>query len=109
MGDVAELYQQFPGDDILNISMADGLSSTYNSAVAAADLCETSGSITVLNTRTLCDPHRFLVERAVELAGQCKPVTDWDKKSGRKFGQHQPNVFGGRWPIWCVQIQSSTN
>ena len=76
VGDVAELYQQFPGDDILNIAMADGLSGTYSSAVAAADLCETSGSITVLNTRTLCGPHRFLVERAVELAGQCKPVPE---------------------------------
>ena len=76
VGDVAELYQQFPGDDILNIAMADGLSGTYSSAVAAADLCESSVSITVLNTRTLCGPHRFLVERAMELAGQCKSVAE---------------------------------
>ncbi|MBR6575129.1 MAG: DegV family EDD domain-containing protein [Clostridia bacterium] len=39
-------------------------------------LSVTIGSITVLNTRTLCGPHRFLVERAVELAGQCKPVAE---------------------------------
>lgn len=76
VGDVAALYQQFPEDDILNIAMADGLSGTYASAVAAAKLCENSGSITVLNTRTLCGPHRFLVERAVELAAQGKPVAD---------------------------------
>ena len=76
VGDVLELYQQFPEDDILNVAMCDGLSGTYNSAVTAAELCENSGSITVLNTRTLCAPHRFLVERAVELAAQNKAVPD---------------------------------
>ena len=68
IGDVAELYDSFPGEDVLNISMADGLSGTYNSAVASADLCEKAGSVRVLNTRTLCGPHRYLVEKAVQWA-----------------------------------------
>ena len=35
IGEVVAMYEQFPEDEILNISMADGLSGTYNSAVAA--------------------------------------------------------------------------
>ena len=38
VGDVAELYEQYPDDEILNITMAMGLSGTYNGAVAAAGL-----------------------------------------------------------------------
>ena len=68
IGDVAALYDSFPGEEILNVSMAHGLSGTYQSAVAAADLCETAKNIQVLNTRTLCGPHRYLVELAVKLA-----------------------------------------
>ena len=57
VGDVVALYEQCSEGDILNISMADGLSGTYASAVAAAELCS-ERKITVLNSRTLCGPHR---------------------------------------------------
>jgi len=70
VGEVAALYERYAGEEILNISMADGLSGTYNGAVAAARMSEHSEKITVLNTRTLCGPHRFLVERAVEMAAR---------------------------------------
>jgi len=68
IGAVAALYEQFPEDEILNIAMADGLSGTYNSAVAAAGMDENPDRITVLNSRTLCGPHRHLVECAVRWA-----------------------------------------
>jgi len=68
IGEVVELYEKYPGDEILNISMAAGLSGTYDSAVAAVGACEAQDRITVLNSRTLCGPHRHLVERAVEWA-----------------------------------------
>lgn len=68
IGEVVAMYEQFPEDEILNISMADGLSGTYNSAVAAAGMCENNERITVLNTRTVCGPHRYMVEKAVEMA-----------------------------------------
>jgi len=68
IGKVAALYDQFPGDQILNVTMAMGLSGTYQSAVAAADLCADPDKVTVINTRTLCGPHRYLVELAVKLA-----------------------------------------
>ena len=68
IGEVTALYEEFTGEEILNIAMAHGLSGTYQSAAAAAELCENSGDITVLNSRTLCGPHRYLVEGAVKLA-----------------------------------------
>ncbi|MBP3684622.1 MAG: DegV family protein [Oscillospiraceae bacterium] len=66
IGEVEELYQRFAGDEIINIAMASGLSGTYNSAVAAAQMCDNVDDITVINTRTLCGPHRYMVEKAVQ-------------------------------------------
>jgi len=68
IGEVLALYERFSGEEILNISMAHGLSGTYASAVAAAELCEGNEKITVLNSRTLCGLHRYLVENAVKMA-----------------------------------------
>ena len=67
IGEVSDLYEEFSGEPILNIAMADGLSGTYRSAVAAAELCE-DADITVINTRTLCGPHRYMVQKALEMA-----------------------------------------
>ena len=68
IGEVMALYEEFAGEEILNIAMADGLSGTYSSAVAAAKSCDNEESITVVNSRTLCGPHRYLVERAAQMA-----------------------------------------
>ena len=37
IGEVMDLYQEYAGEEIINIAMADGLSGTYQSAVAAAE------------------------------------------------------------------------
>jgi len=50
------------------VTMALGLSGTYTGALAAAEISENRENISVLNTRTLCGPHRYLVERAVQWA-----------------------------------------
>jgi len=68
IGEVTAMYEKYPEEQVLNICMAMGLSGTYNSAVAAAKLCDNADNITVINTRTVCGPHRYMVERAVELA-----------------------------------------
>lgn len=65
IGEVMDLYQKYAGEEIINIAMADGLSGTYQSAVAAAEGAE---NITVVNTTTLCGPHRYMVEKAAALA-----------------------------------------
>ena len=71
LGDVLDAYKSCGEGEILNIAMADGLSGTYSTAVTAA---EASGrkDIGVINSGTLCGPHRHLVETAVRLsrAGQ---------------------------------------
>lgn len=77
VGDVVALYEQYPQeDDVLNLAMAHGLSGTYSGAQAAAQLCADSHRVTVLNTRTLCGPHRFLVERAAKLASAGKSLQE---------------------------------
>ena len=70
IGEVEEMYHQFPNGEIINVTMALGLSGTYTSAVAAAQLCDHADKITVINTRTLCGPHRYMVEKAVQWAGE---------------------------------------
>lgn len=66
IGEVEQLYNSYGTDEIINIAMASGLSGTYNSAVAAAQLCDNCDRITVVNTHTLCGPHRYMVEQAVQ-------------------------------------------
>ena len=68
IGEVEALLNRYPEDEIINVAMAAGLSGTYQSAVAAAALCDHADRITVVNTRTLCGPHRYLVEQAIQWA-----------------------------------------
>lgn len=68
LGDVISLYQSLQGQEVLNIAMADGLSGTFQTAQTAAQLCSEEVSVLVMNSRTLCGPHRYLVENAVRLA-----------------------------------------
>ncbi|MBP1578201.1 MAG: DegV family protein [Oscillospiraceae bacterium] len=76
IGDVTELYERYQDDDILNIAMAEGLSGTYNSAAAAAEICKGDREIVVINSRTLCGPHRYLVEKAVDMANTGKTLDE---------------------------------
>lgn len=68
IGKVLELYNKYKDDEIINITMADGLSGTYQSACGAKNICENPDNVTVINSRTLCGPHRYLVDLAVKLA-----------------------------------------
>ena len=70
IGEVEDMYNRFAGEEIINVTMALGLSGTYTSAVAAAKMCDHADKISVINTRTLCGPHRYLVEQAVRWAGE---------------------------------------
>lgn len=91
IGQVVDMFERYKNDEIINISMADGLSGTYNSACCAKDIAEKSENITVVNSMTLCGPQRYIVENAVELAkiGKSKDeiLNSIDKmiKSSRSF------------------------
>ena len=76
VGAVAALYEKYQGDEIINIAMADGLSGTYSSAVAAAQMSADQDNITVINSRTLCGPHRHLVETAVKMVSEGKTAAE---------------------------------
>lgn len=68
IGVVLDRYE-LVGDDeeALNITMTDGLSGTWQTAVMAQQQCENK-NITVLDSRSLCGPHRYYVDNAVKMA-----------------------------------------
>lgn len=67
IGEVIEMYEKYKDCEIINIAMADGLSGTYQSACGAKEMVEDNENIHVFNTRTLCGPHRYMVEKAQKM------------------------------------------
>lgn len=70
IGEVIEVYEAYAQEEIIHICMADGLSGTYQTALSAQDHVENKESIHIINSKTLCGPHRYLVEKAVKLRDQ---------------------------------------
>lgn len=68
LGETVACYEQYAEEGIINITMADGLSGTYQSALAAKNMVDHDDRIQVINSATLCGPHRYLVRKAVRLA-----------------------------------------
>lgn len=64
IGEVVDLYEKYQDSEIINIAIADGLSGTYHGACSAKEMVENRNKITVFNSRTLCGPHRYMVEVA---------------------------------------------
>lgn len=87
VGEVADIYEKYPDSEIINISIADGLSGTYQGACCAKDMTEHPEKITVFNSRTLCGPHRYMVERAQQMAEDGKEtgeIVEWLEKASEK-------------------------
>lgn len=72
LGEVIDIYNKYPDDEIINITIADGLSGTYNTAVMAKDTEDKSHCIDVVNSKTLCMCHRHLVDVAAKMASENK-------------------------------------
>ncbi len=68
IGEVISAYEENPNDEIINIAMADGLSGTYQSACSAKTMVGNSDNITVINSKTLCGPHRYIIEQALKMS-----------------------------------------
>ena len=80
IGDVVDIYEKYPDDEIINIAMADGLSGTYQTACGAKEIVDNGDNVTVINSKTLCGPHRYMVQKAQEmkLAGKsAQEIIDW--------------------------------
>lgn len=63
-------------DEIIDLTMADGLSGTYQSALMAKDMADNPDHIHVINTKTLCGPHRYIVNKALKLANEGKSASE---------------------------------
>ena len=82
-----DAYDQYKGRPILNISMADGLSGTYQSAQSAREMAENRDDIMVFNSRTLCGPHRYMVDQARKMAEEGRTrdeILTWLKAAAHK-------------------------
>ena len=87
IGDVVEVYEKYQDADVLNICGADGLSGTYHGALSARDMVESRDRITVFNSRTLCGPHRYMVEKAQRMKEEGKgipEILEWLKSAAEK-------------------------
>ena len=87
IGEVMDIYEKYAGDEVINIEMADGLSGTYQSACGAKNMVENGENVTVINSTTLCGPHRYMVEKAQQMkeAGcSAKEIIDWVKAATKK-------------------------
>lgn len=76
LGDVIEAFEKYPEEEIINISMADGLSGTYQTACSAREMVEHKERITVFNSMTLCGPHRYMTEMAQKMKEEGRSVKE---------------------------------
>ena len=78
--------------------MADGLSGTYQSACSAREMVDNKENVTVINSRTLCGPHRYMVTMAQKMKEEgksAKEIIDWvTKKSFETDSWLIPQDFG---------------
>ena len=74
-GELLEIFEN-KDEDILVISMADGLSGTYQSAVGMKNSLDENDHIHIINTKTLCGPHRYLVQKALTLKKEKKTLDE---------------------------------
>ena len=68
IGSVLEAIEANQEEELSDITMADGLSGTYQSACMAKN--QSKSSITIINSKTLCGPHRYLVDQACKWANE---------------------------------------
>lgn len=87
IGEVLDMYEKYADDEIINITIADGLSGTYQSACSAREMAENKDKITVFNCKTLCGPQRYMVEKVQkmkEAGSSAKEIMDWLQKAMEK-------------------------
>lgn len=76
LGETMETLEKYPDEDIIILNMANGLSGTYATTLSAKNSMEHPERIHVINTMTLCGPHRHLVELAVKMRDEGKSVQE---------------------------------
>jgi DegV family protein with EDD domain len=78
LGEKIDLYNELSkdGDEVIDIVMASGLSGTYQTAMMAKNSCDNPDLVHVVDTQTLCGPHRLMVDTALEMANNGASAKD---------------------------------
>lgn len=66
IGDVLEVFEE-NNEEILYLSLGDGLSGAYQNAMGARNIVENNDRIHIVDTKTLAGPQRYLVQKALKL------------------------------------------
>lgn len=80
IGEVMEVYKKYSDDEIIHITIADGLSGTYQSACGVVEMVENKDKITLFNCKTLCGPQRYMVEKVQkmkEAGSTAQEIREW--------------------------------
>lgn len=71
LGEKLELYNTLSeSGEIIDITIASGLSGTFQTAVLAKNACTHPEKVHVIDSKTLCGPQRLLVDTALDMAKQ---------------------------------------
>lgn len=69
IGEKIDLYNHYGANgEVIDITIAQGLSGTYDTALSAKEICDYAANITVFNSQTLCGPQRTLTDAALKMA-----------------------------------------
>lgn len=66
IGDVLDTFENVQ-EDVLHLSLGDGLSGAYQNAVGAKNCLDDNERIHVIDTKTLAGPQHYLVQKALKL------------------------------------------
>lgn len=98
IGETMEAFEKYADEDILVINMADGLSGTYQSTLGVKEGMDNNENIHVMNSRTLCGPQRYLVQKAVKLKEEGISIDDIKKELHKSIASEKsfliPQDFG---------------
>lgn len=87
VGEVMETFES-SDEETLAITMADGLSGTYQTFAGVKQSLENNENIQVLNSKTLCGPEYSLVHRALELKKQGLSIKEIIKELELMIANH---------------------
>lgn len=69
LGEKIDLYNELSKKgEVIDITIASGLSGTYSTALLAKEACDNPDKIHVVDSMTLCGPQRYMVDKALEMA-----------------------------------------
>ena len=84
IGEIIDSIEENKNDEIILLTMADGLSGTYQTCLSAASHFD-NAKIHVVNSKTLCGPHQYLVEMILQMIKDNHNIQDILAKINQKI------------------------